>query len=389
MTTTSARLAALAGLLAATTAMAQARDLPDATGAIVQQLNYRSWSLDNSDAEGWQMVTPLDVTGTIALAKDQRLDLSLRTGFVVSQNETPRSRGRVESMTDTTVGTTYTIDVSEAVQIFATLDLNLESGRATLYGHEKNAVMDPDLVDMIRFGEGFNANASAGIICAIPDTAWSLTLAGGYNSRGDYVPDGDTRAAFDPGDQTVVLARVQYLKDTLYAALSVQYFDEDISTLAGLDYFDPGEQVEVNLEATYVLDEVQSMSAALFYTTSGRNAYLDFFENEFIEENVDGNGDYIFGQLAYSRVLTPELSMTLAGTYGARTENDYLPADDFFVPERSYWSVSLQASYALDPASAISASLSYGQVQDDETIFTQTERTYDTFTAGLAISHTL
>lgn len=358
-------------------------------GEIAQQLNFKAWSLDDSDAEGWQMVAPLDLTYSVAFSAKTRLDLSARTAYVVSENSTPLESGRVSDFTDTVTGVTLAMDWTPTFQPFITLDLNIPTGRTALKGAEKNAVMDPDLVDLVRFGEGFNVNLSAGAVFLIPETSWSLTAAIGWNMRGDYIADGDTEERYDPGDQLTALLRAQYLSDTIYGAVSVQYFDEGVSTIEGFDYFNPGDQIEVNAEITYVLDEVQSVSASIFYTTSGRNAYYDFFTDAVIEENVDGNGDYVFGQIAYSRVLSETVSGTLAATYGVRTENDYLAADDFFVPKRSYWNVRASADVTLAGGWVLAGDIGYGGVNDDGTILVPDERSYETFSAGLALSYAL
>jgi len=368
-------------------AVAAAGDV--AKGEIAQQAAYKFWSLDNSDDQGWQLVAPLDVTYTFQLDNKSRLDLSARSAYIISENESPLAEGRVSTFSDTVVGATVSVDRFADWQPFITLDVNLPTGKQTLRGDQKNAVMDPDLVPLVRFGEGFNFNFSVGMTYLVPDTKWALTGAVGYNWRGDYVADGDLNETFDPGDQLTALFRVQYLADDMYGAISVQYFDEDVSSLAGLPYFNPGNQIEINAEGTYVIDEEQSVSASIFYTTSGKNEYFDFFTNQLIKENVDGNGDYYFGQLAYSRILTPELGATIAATYGVRTENDYVAADDLFIPARTYWDVRLSADYTAPDGWVIAADIGYGQVDDDGTQFAPDTRTYQTFSAGLALSYAL
>lgn len=360
-----------------------------ARGEIAQQVGYKFWSLDDSDDQGWQLVAPLDLTYTFQLDGKSRLDLSARSAYIVSENESPFAKGRVSAFSDTVVGATVSVDRYADWQPFITLDLNLSTGKQTLRGAQKNAVMDPDLVDVVRFGEGFNVNLSVGLSYLIPDTKWTVTGAVGYNWRGDYVADGDLGENYNPGDQLTALFRVQYLSDQIYGAVSVQYFDEDVSTLAGAQYFNPGNQIEINAEGTYVIDKVQSVSASLFYTTSGKNEYLDFFTNDLIKENVDGNGDYYFVQLAYSRILTPEIGATAAATYGVRTENDYVAVDDLFIPKRTYWDVRLSADYTAPSGWVIAGDIGYGGVDDDGTAFAPQDRSYQTFSAGIALSYAL
>jgi hypothetical protein len=360
-----------------------------AKGEIAQQVTFNSWSLNDSDDKGWQMVAPLDATYTFQLDGKSRLDLSARTAYVISENRSPLSEGRVSAFSDTVVGATVSVNRFTDWQPFLTLDLNLPTGKETLKGAQKNAVMDPDLVPLVRFGEGFNLNFSVGVTYLVPDTKWAITGAVGYNWRGAYVADGDLDEEFNPGDQLTALLRVQYLSDDVYGAISVQYFDEDVSSLAGLPYFNPGNQVEINAEGTYVIDPKQSVSASVFYTTSGKNEYLDFFTNQLIKENVDGNGQYYFGQIAYSRILTSEIGATVSATYGVRTENDYVAADDLFIPARTYWDVRLSADYTAPGGWVVAADIGIGGVDDDGTAFAPDNRKYQTFSAGLALSYAL
>jgi hypothetical protein len=368
-------------------AFAAAGDAPK--GEIAQQVSYKFWSLDGSDDDGWQMVAPLDVTYTFDIGAKGRLDFSGRTAYVMSHNNSPLAEGSVETLTDTVIGATVSTDWMPNLQPFMTLDVNLPTGLATLHGSQKSAVMDPDLTYLVRFGEGLNLNLSVGVTWLIPDSKWSLTGAIGRNWRGSYVADGDLDERFDPGDQLTALLRFQYLSDDMYGAVSVQYFDEETSTLERVPYFNPGNQIEINVEGTYVIDKVQSVSASFFYTTSGKNEYLDFFTNELIKENISGNGDYYFGQLAYSRILTPEIGATIAATYGVRTENDYVAADDLFIPARSYWDVRLSADYTAPGGWVVAADIGYGGVDDDGTAFAPDDRSYQTFSAGLALSYAL
>lgn len=358
-------------------------------GEIAQQVNYKFWSLDGTAAEGWQAVAPLDLTYSVGFSAKTRLDFAARAAWVVSENLTPLDSGRVSGFSDTVAGVTLVMEASPTFQPFITLDLNIPTGITALKGSDKSAVMDPDLVDLVRFGEGFNVNLSAGAVFLISETSWSVTAAIGWNMRGAYVADGDTGELFDPGDQLTALLRAQYLSDTIYGAVSVQYFDEDVSTIDGFDYFNPGDQIEVNAEITYVLDEVQSVSASVFYTTSGRNAYHNFFSDAVIEENVDGNGDYVFGQIAYSRVLSETVSATIAATYGVRTENDYVAADDLFIPSRSYWNIRASADWTLPGGWVLAGDVGYGGVHDDGTVLVPDDRDYETISAGLALSYAL
>lgn len=382
------------GALAATCAVAllapaAAATAANAKGEIAQQAGFRFWDLKDSDEKGWQMVAPLDLTYTFSLDSKSQLDLSARSAYIISENNSAGAKGRVSTFSDTVVGATVSVSRYDDWQPFITLDMNLPTGKDKLKGSDKNAIMDPDLVDLVRFGEGFNFNLSVGLTYLVPETNWSVTGAVGYNWRGAYTPDGDTGDEFNPGDQLTGLVRVQYLSEKIYGAVSVQYFDEDISSLAHVDYFNPGNQWEINAEGTYVIDDKQSVSASIYFATSARNEYYDFFTNELVKEEAVGNGDYYFGQLAYSRILTESVGASLGVVYGERTKNDYIADSDFFVPARTYWGVNASLDYTAPGGWVVSANAGLGQVKDDPTAYAPESLKYDTYNFGLAVSYAL
>ena len=78
------------------------------------------------------------------------------------------------------------------------------------------------IVDLARYGEGFNANLSAGANFFL-SADWTLTAGLGFNWRGSYESFAGSSQELDPGDQLTALVRVQYLTETRYAALQLRY----------------------------------------------------------------------------------------------------------------------------------------------------------------------
>jgi hypothetical protein len=356
-------------------------------GEAIQEVRIKSWRLDK-DVHGYQVVAPLSVMGSADLNDTLSLDAGLRTAWIKSENLSTASRGELNALSDTILSMSFTEKSFGAFRPFVSLDFNIPTGQTKLRGARKNAVMDPDLVQVIRLGEGFNTNISAGATWNEKGSPWTVAGAVGYNLRGTYVPDGDLNEVFDPGDQLTALARVQYFTKTFYAALSAIYTKEQESKLNRRDYFKPGDQWEVNAEATYVLDDVSSISASAYWATTGRNEFLEFFTDTFIRENVNGNGDYYFGQLAYSRKVSDDWAVTLAATYGVRESNKYLQAQDLFIPERTYWDIRASADWQLQDNLKLSIDAGVGQVSDAATP-RNPKQDFDTFSAGVALSFAL
>jgi hypothetical protein len=356
-------------------------------GEATQEVRLKSWRLDK-DVHGYQVVAPFSLMGSADLNDTLSLDAGLRTAWIKSENLSTVSRGELNALSDTILSLSFTEKGFGAFRPFVSVDFNIPTGQTKLRGARKNAVMDPDLVQVIRLGEGFNSNLSAGATWNEKGSPWTVAGAVGYNLRGSYVPDGDLNEVYDPGDQLTAMARIQYFTKSFYAAINAIYTKEQESKLAGFNYFRPGDLWEVNAEATYVLDEVSSISASAFWSTAGRNKYLDFFTDALIRENVNGNGDYYFGQLAYSRTVSDTWAVTLAATYGVRESNKYLPAQDLFIPKRTYWDLRASADWKLEDNLKLSFDAGVGQVRDDATPFNP-KQDFDTFSAGVALSFAL
>lgn len=355
---------------------------------IIPEITYRSWESDSDGASGWQIFAPLTATTSQKLDEHIILDASIRGAYIVSDHESPTGSGRVSTFADTTLGATVTYTAEKGIEPFITIDLNLPTGLATLHGAEKNAIMDPDLVEQIRFGEGFNINPSIGAAFEL-SSAWVLSAAVGYNTRGSYVPDGDSffvsgnpfgRLSYDPGDQLTGYLRLQYLDQTSLLSASVKYFDEEMSTLGGLDYFNPGNRVDVTVEATTLLDESLLLAAYGLFSTSGRNQYLNFFDLTIQDDEANGNGALFYGQVALIHPIG-EVDLSVTGSGLMREENDYDPVNDLFIPRRTAWDIGPGVDWHVTEATTLSANVRYGELYDDPTPFLPTERVYTRFSS--------
>jgi hypothetical protein len=352
---------------------------PAATGGsqLIPQASYRYWNLEDGDATGWQLVTPLSITDSTKLEEKLILDTSIRVAHITSDYEAGTIHGRVDAFSDTVLGGTMTYVGMSWLEPFFTVDLNLPTGKETLFDEEKDAIMDPDLVDQIRFGEGFNANISAG--AAIPlSNRWVMTAAIGYNTRGEYIPDGNTGFDYDPGDQLTAYVRAQYLDQESLVAISAKFFDEDMSTLAGLDYFNPGDRINITAEGTYQLSESYVVTGYLLYEKSGKNQYLNFFTGTTVDEEANGNGDVYHTQLSVIHLMG-EFDVSLRATATMRDENDYDPVNDLFIPRRTTWDVGPGVDWHVNERATISAGARFGELYDDPTPFILTETTYTKF----------
>lgn len=380
----------LAGIFAVALAAGPAFAAAPVAGAgssqIIPQITWRSWEQQDGDASGWQIVAPLSLTMSTKLGEKLIFDGSIRGAHITSDYEnivasTP-VEGHISTFSDTTLGGTFTYLGIKGLEPFLTIDMNLPTGTATLHGEEKNAIMDPDLVDQIRFGEGFNINPSIGAAYELSNR-WVLSAAVGYNTRGSYVPDGDipslanlfSRLSYDPGDQLTGYVRAQYLDETSFFAAAVKYFDEEMSTLGGIDYFNPGDRIEVTVEGTTALTDSLLITGYGLFTTSESNQYLNFFTLTTVDEEANGNGDVYYASLALIYTME-EVDLSFGGSYMMRDENDYDPVNDLFIAQRTAWDAGPGIDWRVAENAVLSANVRFGELYDDPTPFIPTETTY-------------
>ena len=93
---------------------------------------------------------------------DLKVEITGRGGWVWARQSTAGATGEVATATDTAMAATVTYLGTDGIQPFASLLINLPTGRSQLFGSAANARMDPDLVDISSFGEGFNIGPSFG-----------------------------------------------------------------------------------------------------------------------------------------------------------------------------------------------------------------------------------
>lgn len=353
---------------------------------VVQQATIRFYSLDGSDYSGWQAVTPLTMVGTYKLGSSFDVDLSAKTAWVFAETDSFGSSYDYSGLSDTVAGATFTYSGGADWQPFVTLDLNLPTGQSALNFSDAVTLADPDLVDLSRYGEGFNANLSAGASFFLsPD--WTLTAALGFNWRGAYEPFEGSSDEFDPGDQFTAILRVQYLTQTRFASLQLRYRSEGTSEIYGDPYVEPGDRFELKGEAAFQLDEKSTLSVLASGSWWDKNAYYDFFADAVVEEATNTNGAVYYGEIKYQRDLGA-VDLRAFVSVKRRTDNEYDTFDFRFRPQRTVWRVGTSIDYAVSQQTALTLGATAGQVIDDSGVFSSSDLVYANWsvTAGVSFS---
>ncbi len=138
------------------------------------------WWQDTKDNKARQSYVPLSLE-----ARYKDFSLSLLTGYAYTHKDPDTGPKRSFSHTlDSKLKLSYEIIEKLPVDILIGLDFNLPTGKTDLKLKEIDLLMDPYLISVTQFGEGFNINPTLSL--AKEWGKWVLGIGGGYLGRGKY-----------------------------------------------------------------------------------------------------------------------------------------------------------------------------------------------------------
>ena len=152
-----------------------------------------NWWDSDTDDRGSQTYVPVTIDGVQG-------DFSLRllTAFVHTRvDPSDASKESLSTVVDTKLNFSYAIVEKLPVDILLGLDFNLPTGKTDLDDEDRRTLLDPDLVAISRYGEGFNINPT--ITLAKQEELWGVGVGFGYLLRGEY-DFSDTAQNYDPGE---------------------------------------------------------------------------------------------------------------------------------------------------------------------------------------------
>ena len=181
------------------------------------------WWKDTEGNQGRQFYVPIKAEG-----RHGDISLSLLTAYGYTHFDgvsqplslffTPPTKEdrSLAHFLDTKLNFSYEIVGKLPVDILLGLDFNLPTGKTDFRAKDLAAIMDPDLISINNFGEGFNFNPTLSLAKELGN--WVLGMSAGYLWRGKY-DFGFTQEIpyfareikdYDPGDIFDVNAEVRY-----------------------------------------------------------------------------------------------------------------------------------------------------------------------------------
>jgi len=311
------------------------------------------------DGKGSQLYVPFALTTTGSPSAEWKFDFGVRTGYVTAKQSTPGLTGEVSTLTDTALSGTATYSGWNGIIPFLSLAVNAPTGKSALYGNARFARMDPDLVDVPVYGEGWNVGPTLGANFAI-NKDLLITPSIGYTWRNAFNKEGAIDAVtlaqssvkFDPGDVTTLSLAAAYTLGQFSVNASVAYAFESTTYQDGIPQYRAGNRVTVSGTAGYAWSNAWKSSVSGYWTYSRKNDVNPGGVNALILEAFNSNNtvyrvnfDHTYTNGAWS--IGPTAS------YLERDANGYSPVTFQFVPAKHRYSLGAVGGYTTTPTSSI------------------------------------
>jgi hypothetical protein len=308
-----------------------------------------------------------------------------RGGWVKANQSTPGKTGEVAMATDTVASATITYQGWNGIQPFVAVQTNLPTGRSALFGTATNARMDPDLVEVSTFGEGFNIGPSVGFAFPISKSL-VLTTAAGYTWRGPFLREALLTATppitqvptdLNPGNNLTITGSATFKVDQLSGRLTGSFSKETATEQNEAQILRAGNRYVVTGTWAYAWPETpgeKPLGAKTWGVTTltasaahaGRNDILIAGASALTQELVNSNSNVFRVGVQH---LFPVGQFAAAGPTGSvlyRDRNGYDSATLQFVPRKVRWSAGLLARYAPSDTVTFSASVEGVRTHEDE-----------------------
>jgi opacity protein-like surface antigen len=308
---------------------------------------------------GSELYTPY-AAQLVGQSNDLKIEMLMRGGWVWARQSTAGLTGTVATATDTVTSGTVTYLGLRGFQPFASLELNLPTGLAALTPGQINARMDPDLVDISTFGEGFNIGPTLGV--NIPLTkAWLLTMSTGYTHRGVYsmegplTPPGGGAApqatSIDPGYALTFTAVLGYQAGPVSAKVTGTITENGTTKEDGAPFVKPGQRSLIAVTASYDWPGDRSGTTTVNASAAHSNRNEVLFQclmgcpTGLVAEPFNTNSNVFLAGVQHLFNLN-KFAVGPVASFLFRDNNGYEPTTLQFVPAKQRWSAGVLAQYS-------------------------------------------
>jgi hypothetical protein len=292
---------------------------------------------------------------------------------VWARQNTSGLSGEVATTTDTVVSATFTYLGLKGIQPFLASSFNLPTGRSTLSGSAANARMDPDLVDIASFGEGFNVGPSVGFSIPVTGTL-VVTSSAGYTWRDRY-PRENSLAALDPNAQvpTNIQPGQVWTANTSVSNRWGQWSGsiggtvswESPTSEGGIALYQPGDRYLGTASLSYTWSNGSLTTVNGSFAHSKRNEVLFLGASSLVRETMNSNSD-VFRVGLQHLIPVGQLTIGPTGSYLVRNHNGYDSTTLQFVPAKERFTAGFIARYAASESVTFNVRLDRVWTREDE-----------------------
>lgn len=304
-------------------------------------LSTNWWDSDSND-RGNQTYIPVTIDGVHGDFSMQVLSAFVNTRIDPSN----ASKDSLTTAVDTKLNFSYAVLEKFPVDVLLGMDFNLPTGKTDLDSEERNLLLDPDLVDISLYGEGFNVNPT--FTMARQEERWGIGVGVGYLWRGEY-DFSDTAQNYDPGDIFNITAEGFYaFTDVWLGRIFGEMAFYGTDEMESQEYYQEGDFFLAGIGVDYFKDKWEA-------SLSGQGIFRG--KCQFQADNLQlatedraGYGDEFLADLTVRFALSPENALSSRLYYLMVLKNDYEENDPSFIDEKQKVSlkVSLHHQFAED-----------------------------------------
>jgi hypothetical protein len=331
---------------------------------IASETRYYAWksnrgsptNVNTAPGSGSQWYVPFALQIAGKPTQDFKVQFLARGGWVRSQQSTAGLNGSVETFTDTVMSGTVTYLGLNGIQPFVSLNVNAPTGRSALFGAAANARMDPDLVEIGSFGEGWNIGPTVGF--NLPITAsFMFTGSVGYTWRGRFDrerssaelnPTIQSPTGLDPGDVLTGTASLGYQDSEWSWSLTGTVSEETATTENGAALYRAGRRYLGTASVSHTWPEQWGQTTVNgSIAHSNRNDVLFAGASELVTEIFNTSSDLQRIGIQHVFPIGDNFVFGPTGSYLHRNSNSYDAGTLQFVPAKERWAAGGLARMAV------------------------------------------
>lgn len=334
---------------------------------VASEVRYFSWKgssgtpsgINGFPGRGTQIYIPYAAQLVGEPNEDWKLELLGRGGWIHARQSTAGLAGEVETATDTVAAGTLTYRGFAGLQPFVSVSTNLPTGRSVLFGAAANARMDPDMVEIGSFGEGFNIGPTLGFNLLF-SPSFVLTASVGYTWRGPFdrensltpananqaPSDAQILTGINPGNVLTGTMGLSYKDGPWAASVTGAISEETTSTETGTALYKAGRRYLGSATLAYSWPQdigVTTLAAAAAH--ANRNDVLFLGASALITEPLNTNANVYRAGLQH---LVPFDALWIGPTGSVlyRDNNSYDSMTLQFVPAKRRYAAGGVMQYA-------------------------------------------